>query len=79
MSLLLSLFDAKTWAMIGTLAVGALVFVWRIFAAGENRQIAKDNKAKLEAVKDKKAKDDEINSLSPADLDKRFDRWMRDK
>lgn len=79
MSLLLSIFDAKTWGIIATLAAGAMVFVWRIFAAGENRQIAKQQKDKLETIKDKKAKDDEINRLSPADLGKRFNRWMRDK
>ena len=31
------------------------------------------------AEADKKAKDDEVDALAPADVDDRFERWMRDK
>jgi hypothetical protein len=34
--------------------------------------------ARQDAIKQKKDIDDEVNKLSPADLDKRFKRWMRD-
>ena len=36
-------------------------------------------KSRADAANQKKEIEDEVNSLGPADLDKRFDRWMRDK
>lgn len=77
MSLITSLLSSL-WPYIAA-GLAGLAVLWRVYAAGQNKQIAKEQKAKLEAVTDKKAKDDEINRLSPADLDKRFDRWVRDK
>lgn len=77
MSLITGLLS-NLWPYIAA-GLAGLAVLWRVYAAGQNKQIAKDNKAKLEAVKDKKAKDDEINRLSPSDLDKRLNRWMRDK
>lgn len=74
---LISSLLGSLWPYIAA-GLAGLAVLWRVYAAGQNRQIAKDQKAKLDAVKDKKAKDDEVSHLSPADLDKRLNRWMRD-
>lgn len=59
-------------AAAGLLAVlvGAVWLGWRL-----KRDEAIQER--LDALKDKKEVDDEVDSLSPADLDRRFKRWMR--
>lgn len=76
MSWLLSLLgpDSILWAL-GAAAVGAAVMWIRSSAKKEVR--AEINTARIEAIKDKKEKDDEVDSLAPADVDARFNRWVR--
>lgn len=59
------------------LAFLAIYFLGLTKGAGKERQ--KQAEDRLEAVQDKKEKDDEVDQLAPADLDDRFNRWMRDK
>ena len=54
--------------------IGMVFWASRVGAAKER---AKQAEATLEAIHDKKEKDDEVANLAPADLDKRFNRWMR--
>ena len=62
-------------ALISLGAIVAVVVVSVILGIRTARlQQAND---RLDAIKDKKEKDDEVNSLAPADLDVRFDRWRR--
>lgn len=65
----------KLWPFI-LAGFGVVIVAWRSYAKGKADQVAKRNQANLDAVKDKKAKDDEINSLNPADLDSKFNRWV---
>jgi len=44
-------------------------------SAGKQSEQAKQNRARLDAIKDRKELDNEIDGLGPADLDARFDRW----
>lgn len=69
----------------GKWIVGALAVVIAIIGAnlkgrlsGAKAERTKQAADQLDAIKDKKAKDDEVNSLAPADLDTRFHKWMRD-
>jgi hypothetical protein len=59
------------------IALLATYFLGLTKGAGKERQ--KQAEDRLEAVADKKEKDDEVDQLAPADVDERFNRWMRDK
>lgn len=62
---------------IGALLIalfGAVGFGMVKGAAKERNKAAAD---RLDAIKDKKEKDNEVQGLSDGDLNKRFDRWMR--
>lgn len=43
--------------------------------AGAKTERAKQDRARADAIKDRKDIDDEVENLGPADLDVRFDRW----
>lgn len=58
-------------AMLGTYLKGRL--------SGAKAERDKQAADQLQAVKDRKEKDDEINSLGPASLDSRLSEWLRDK
>lgn len=64
------------------LAAGAALIAILGYGAKQRRAGAASERAKVQAaenqaIKDKKEKSDEIDSLAPADVDTRFDRWMR--
>lgn len=62
---------------IGALLIalfGAVGFGMVKGATKERNKAAAD---RLDAIKDKKEKDNEVQGLSDGDLNKRFDRWMR--
>lgn len=46
---------------------------------GASKERAKQDRDRLEAIKAKKEKDDEVDQLSPADVDQRLERWMRNQ
>jgi hypothetical protein len=59
--------------------LGALGWGFHQRLAGAKAERAKQAADQLDAIKDRKDKDDEINSLAPADVDNRLDKWLRDK
>jgi hypothetical protein len=61
--------------------IGAVLAIGAFFAvrqSGAKAERAKQDRARLDAIHDKKEIDDEVDALGPADVDARFDRWMRD-
>lgn len=57
-------------------AIGAfLVLLWRVFAAGERSQEAKQAKAELEALKNANEVEQEIDGLDADGVSERLDRW----
>lgn len=58
------------------LSVGA--FLWRIFAAGQAKEKARQREQVLRNVRERIKVDDEISSLSPSDQRKRLREWVRD-
>lgn len=78
MDALLSLIPGGTVTAVLAAVAGVLFAIWRAFSAGKTSERAKRSEERLEAVKDKKEIDDEVDALSPADVDARFKRWMQD-
>lgn len=71
---------AGKWAIAGLGFVIALLGAWmkgRLSGAKAERD--KQAADQLQAVKDRKVTDDEVNSLPTADLDSRLSKWMRDQ
>jgi hypothetical protein len=64
--------------MIGgsILAIISVFFYGRV--SGANAERAKQDADKIESINAKKEIRDEVESLGPADLDKRFERWVSD-
>lgn len=60
---------------IGAAVAGLLGLWFKAKQAGKAEERAKEAKRRLEAVKNKQEIENEVNTLGPADLDKRFDRW----
>lgn len=58
----------------GMLLLGAL----GLYRKGRKDERRANDSDRLEAMKGKKEKDDEVDQLGPADLDQRFDRWLSD-
>lgn len=59
----------------GAAVAAALLAAWRIYVAGQESERAKQHRRRLDAIRDRKELDDEIDALGHADLDRRFDRW----
>lgn len=59
------------------LAVISVFFYGRV--TGAKAEKAKQDADKLESINTKKEIRDEVESLGPADLDARFERWVSDK
>lgn len=58
--------------------VGGLGVVWlRGKASGKADAAAEEARHKAEAVEQKRKLDSEIDDLAPADVDRRFNRWVR--
>ena len=72
MSVILSLL-AEFWPYVAG-AVSALI----AFLAGRRSQRQKDRIKGLERKIEREEIEDEIDNLTPADRDKRLDKWMRD-
>jgi hypothetical protein len=60
-------------------ALAALGALWKAHSMGAASERAKQAADQLDAIKDRREKDDEVNSLAPADVDSRLDKWLRDK
>lgn len=54
------------------------VAVWRIYAAGQAREQARQAEAALKALRERIKVDDEVARMAPADRRKRLSEWVRD-
>jgi len=67
----------------GALIVALGIAFLAVFVAGRQSKAsdvrAKEAEDRVEAINDKKEIDNEVAGLDPGSLDKRFDRWMRDR
>jgi hypothetical protein len=61
------------------IALAAMALSLRLISVGRQQQIAADAKRRLEAVKKRGEVDDAVSQLSDADLDSRYDKWLRDR
>lgn len=64
------------YAVLGIVVALFGLIAWSRRTGGSLEKL-KQAEARIEAIHDKKEKDDEVANLAPADLDKRFDRWLR--
>ena len=65
-------------AIGGVIALAVAVFIWRIYAAGEARERARQAEAALQNLRKRIKTDDEITRMSPADRRKRLSEWVSD-
>lgn len=78
MSIIFSKIGGYIMAGLAALA-GILTLFFQVKKAGREEAEAKVAKANAEAVKSMKDKENEIDALGHADVDRRFDRWLRDR
>lgn len=64
---------------LGAAVIVALVAFFKGRVDGAKLERAKQDRARLKSIKDKKEKDDEVAGLDPDKLSGRFDRWVRDE
>lgn len=65
-------------AAVGLIAVALGVAFFKGRSAGIQHIESEQTKRRLEALKDRKAVDDEVANLGSNDLDQSLARWMRD-
>jgi hypothetical protein len=61
----------------GALIAALLAFWWRARQDGKDLMQAEQDRHRAEAIAAKRKSDSEIDDLGHADLDQRFDRWLR--
>jgi type VI protein secretion system component VasK len=65
-------------AIGGAIAIGLLLAVWRIYAAGQSAEKAKQAQAALENLRKRMQSDDEISRLPAAARRERISEWVSD-
>lgn len=65
-------------AIYGALVLGLLFAIWRIYAAGQSAEQAKQAQASLQNLRKRMETDDEITGLSVDQRRERLSRWMSD-
>lgn len=79
MSLLTIWTKIKGWAALAGVALLAIgVAFWKGRAEGKRLIEAEQARRRLEAVKQRKDVEDEVDQLGHADLDTAYKRWLRD-
>ena len=69
----------KGWAAaVGLIAFALGVAFFKGRSAGIQHIESEQTKRRLEALKDRKAVDDEVENLGSGDLDSRYREWLRD-
>jgi len=68
-------YAAAAFILIG----GVVALAWSARMRGRADERNETLRRRLDALKDKREKDDEIDKLAPADIDRRFRRWMRNE
>jgi hypothetical protein len=66
-------------AKVGAIVVGVLFVLWRVFAAGKKSAFADMDKASLENLRNRSAKNEEIADLSAGSRRSELSKWMRDR
>ncbi|MCA1831237.1 MAG: hypothetical protein LC750_00555 [Actinobacteria bacterium] len=61
------------------IAVGMLLVLWRVYAAGKSAEKAKQAAASLRNIRTRMKVDDEISQLSADDRRKRLAEWVSDR
>jgi hypothetical protein len=81
MSILLAFLatTAGKW-IVSLLGVAVAILASNVDGRLRGAKAERDKQAadQLDAIKDRKEKDDEVNSLGPADVDSRLSKWLRD-
>lgn len=75
MAAIISALLADLWPYI-LAGIGGLLLIFQQRRAGAAKERARQDRARIDAIKDRKGVDNEVDSLGHADLDKRFDRWL---
>jgi len=66
------------WIIAGVAIAGAvMIAVWRIFAAGKKSAQVEVMKDTLDDVAKKNAAEDRVDSATPVERDKLYDKWQR--
>lgn len=63
-------------AVYGAIALAVMAAIWRVFAAGQAKERAKQTEAALKNLRTRMQTDDEISSLSTAGRRERLSEWM---
>lgn len=63
-------------AIYGAIALAVMAAIWRVFAAGQAKEKAKQTEASLKNLRTRMQTDDEIANLSAADRRKRLSEWV---
>jgi hypothetical protein len=68
----------KGWLLLGAAILAAIAGAW-LRGRHQGRQGAEQERERerIEAMREAKGIDDEVEALADADLDRRFRRWMR--
>ena len=64
-------------AAAGALAFAIGIAVLRVFNAGKAAERVKQDRQSLDNLRDRRAIDEDVRNLGPADLDNRLKRWVR--
>ena len=65
-------------AIYGAMALGVLFAIWRIYAAGQSAEKAKQAQAALQNLRKRMESDDKITSLSADDRKRQLSSWVSD-
>jgi len=63
-------------AIYGAIALGIMAAIWRVFAAGQAKERAKQTESSLKNLRTRIKTDDEISSLPSAERRKRISEWV---
>jgi hypothetical protein len=64
-------------ALWGMAALGVALFIWRIYAAGQAREQARQLEASLKNLRERIKVDDELSQLTPDQRRERLNRWVQ--
>lgn len=75
--IILALIPGGAWTALAGIATAFLAAMFGAYYKGRKSERAKQDSADLKAIREKKEIDHEVESLGPADVDKRFERYQR--
>lgn len=70
---------AKFYALAAGAAVAAVaVAYWRVREDGKNAARLEQERARADAMRQRKDVDDDVSQMGSTDLDREYDKWLRD-